>query len=481
MRIHLIGIGGIAMGNFAAMLKQKGHLVTGSDQKLYPPMSDKIEGWGIPAREFSSENLKGIELCIVGNAISRGNVELEELLNTTHIEYMSLPQALRHFFLKGKEVISPIGTHGKTSMSFLLDHIISCAKLGNGLFAGGVRADGMDGFRIGEGRHFIVEGDEYDTAFFDKAPKFLHYRPRYILLHAIEYDHADIYPNFESYELAFKRLLRTIPSNGMVIASKDDVGVVKLLEGYSHSRVCWYSLSVGDKPMQYQINGHNFDLSFIKKVKNFALVGSHNQANSLAVSLLALHIGISIDLIKKSIESFPGVLRRQQIRLELFPKTKDKKGGIVFIEDFAHHPSSVQAILKSMRLFYSGRRLHIFFEPRSASNHRNIFQNLYTECFSQADSIYISEVFDRNKVPPQERMNVKEVVQNINIRKKTEKSSHLTLYPTAHYGKTPQELLDIFSKNFQPYSQGDVILALSNGNFGGIYSPLEKFLSSFSL
>ena len=488
MRIHLLGIGGTAMGSLAAMLKDQGHFVSGSDQNLYPPMSEKLKEWRIPVSGFSVKNLRGVHLCIIGNAVSRGNIELEGLLNKK-LNYMSMPQALWHFFLKGKEIIVPVGTHGKTTMSFLLDHILHSAGLQNSFFAGGVRADGMIGFRLGEGPHFVIEGDEYDTAFFDKAPKFLHYRPRYLLINAIEYDHADIYPDFDSYKLAFRRLLRTVPSEGLVVGCKDNAGVRSILKDYKHSPIIYHSLSsaIGSPPSKkgqllFQINGKSFDLSFIKHLNNFALGGMHNQTNALSVSLLLLYLGLPLSKIKRGLESFPGVLRRQQIRLDIPIKKMDMKrmgkrrieqtSGIVFVEDFAHHPTAVKAVLAAMRAFYPKRRLHVFFEPRSATSRRSVFQKLYVNDFHRADFVYLSEIFHLEKVRAQERLNVRKMVKEINSFKKT------TARPKAYYGKTPQDLFAAFQKHFRPSPQGDVVLALSNGNFGGIYPQLESFLSS---
>ena len=233
MRIHLIGIGGVAMGNLAAMFIKLGHEVTGSDVKLYPPMSLKLSEWGIKVNEFNEKNILNKDLCVIGNVISRGNVEVEALLNNKSSNYLSMPQALRQFFLSNKEVIVIAGTHGKTTTSFLMDHVLQVADFDNGFFAGGVRGDGMEGFRLGaittstststststtttttttnNGKYFVIEGDEYDTAFFDKAPKFLHYKPFYLIMQAVEFDHADIYKDLENYEKGFKNLLKLIP------------------------------------------------------------------------------------------------------------------------------------------------------------------------------------------------------------------------------------------------------------------------------
>ncbi|MEQ9367168.1 MAG: Mur ligase domain-containing protein, partial [Leptospirales bacterium] len=222
MHIHLTGVGGVAMGNLAAMLKQSGHSVTGSDGPLYPPMSDKLRDWGIPVRAFDERNIRSkdggdVDLVVIGNAISRGNAEVEYVLNE-RVPYMSMSAALSEFYLKDKEVIVVAGTHGKTTTTFLIDHLLSAGGVSPGLFAGGVRGDGMDGWRVSpESPYFVIEGDEYDTAFFDKSAKFLHYRPRYLVVTSIEFDHADIYENERLYRRSFERLLRLVPSAGLVV------------------------------------------------------------------------------------------------------------------------------------------------------------------------------------------------------------------------------------------------------------------------
>ena len=487
MRVHFLGIGGVAMGNLAAMFQQLGHQVSGSDHKLYPPMSDKLQKWAIPIENFSAKNLKGVDLCIVGNVISRGNVELEKLLNQASIAYMSMPQALWEFFLKTKQVIACVGTHGKTTSSFLLDHILNTASLQSCLFAGGVRGDGMDGFRLSKGKYFVIEGDEYDSAFFDKGPKFLHYRPRYLLLNSVDYDHADIYPDPVSYALAFRRLLQLIPGEGLVVAYQGNAGVRDLLKDYKFAPIQYYD-SFKKNKASYSIAKKNYDLSFITELDNFALKGEHNRSNALGASLLALNLGLSLSVIQRALQSFPGVLRRQQLRFESHRQNTSSIGSasthkptasLVFVEDFAHHPSALAASLAAMRETYPQHRLHVLFEPRSATSHRKIYQTEYTQHFTKADRIYLCEVFDLKKVSVQERLNVRAIVKILNSKESPKKNPKKSS-PIAFYGKDPQTLFSLFQKNFKASSQGDVILALSNGSFGGIYGQIEKFLVSLS-
>ena len=428
MHIHLLGIGGIAMGNLAAMLKQCGHKVTGSDQNLYPPMSNKLRDWSIPVEKFSAKNLQHVDLCIVGNAISRGNVEVEAMLNQ-NILYMSMPQALDRFFLQTKQTIVVAGTHGKTTTTFLLEHILHSAHAHSSLFAGGVRGDNMDGFRLGKGPYFVIEGDEYDSAFFDKRAKFLHYRPRYLLLTSIEYDHADIYADAQSYEQAFQRLLHLVPAQGLVIACRDCVKLPKLLKNYTLAPVQWYSTHAKTisaitkcRPPVAKTLPILQHLSFIDQLNHFPLLGAHNRANALAAILLASHLGIPRPRIQAALSSFPGVLRRQQIRLDYKQDEHLGNGALTFIEDFAHHPSAVKASLDTMREAYPKRIVHLLFEPRSATSHRNIFQEAYVKQFSKADYIYLTQVFQFNKVSARERLQVQAMVKQINHNKQSQRN-----------------------------------------------------------
>ncbi len=466
------------MGNLAAMLKKKGHTVTGSDQNLYPPMSDRLREWGIEASPYSEKNIGKADLYIIGNAISRGNPEVEKILNLG-LEYTSMAGAIREFFLKGKEVIVIAGTHGKTTTSFLMDHILSSSGTESGLIAGGVRADGMEGFRVpsAKAKYFVIEGDEYDTAFFDKHPKFLHYRPKYLILTSVEYDHADIYSDFEAYKTAFRRLLRIIPSEGLVSACRDDQGVMSVTENFSYSDILYYGTSrkkvkksSGDKLRGFSRNGTAVNFDGLGEVKDFSLIGNHNTSNAMGAVNIALRIGIPPAEIIKALQTFPGVMRRQQIR----EKAVSSSGSeIILMEDFAHHPTAVKATIDAVRDAYPGYRIHALFEPRSASSHRAVFQQDYTGAFAGADSVWISEVFNINKVNRSEKLNVKKIISDLKSQGKT-----------AVYGKNPAELLDLFRKKIRlagsdsagKHQRGDVILVMSNGAFGGIYPELDAFV-----
>ena len=485
MRIHFIGVGGVAMGNMAAMAKKAGHEVSGSDRALYPPMSDRLKDWGIEAREFSEENVGKADLYVIGNAISRGNPEVEKILNLG-LPYESMAGALKRFFLNDKDVIVVAGTHGKTTTTFLVDHILSENGEKPGLIVGGVRGDGMEGFRISDSRHFVIEGDEYDTAFFDKHPKFLHYRPRHLILTSIEFDHADIYRDLFDYDRSFQRLLRLIPSEGSVTACATDSGVRRVMEGYQFSPVQWYGKTEdGGKSTKAKSRktkggqgklpadssgfireGRKVTFDGIGTIENFPLIGDHNTSNALAAALVALRIGIPAEGIRKALASFPGVLRRQQIRMEL--DASEKFGPLTFMEDFAHHPTAVKETIAAVADAYPERAIHVLFEPRSATSHRNIFQKEYGKSFNRASHLYMTEVFDLHKVDRKEKLDVKGLIKVLDDRLSKKKGG-------AVYGASPDKLLEKFAKKFRRSKKGDVVLVLSNGAFGGIYRKLEVF------
>ena len=450
MRIHLIGVGGVAMGNLAAMLKELGHEVTGSDQKLYPPMSDRLLAWGIEARPFGEANVGRSDLYVIGNALSRGNPEVERVLSEG-LDYVSMPQALAQFVLRGKQVIVVAGTHGKTTTTFLTHHLISRA-LGKraGLFAGGVRGDGHDGFCLPvDSPYFVIEGDEYDSAFFDKHSKFLHYRPRFLILTSIEFDHADIFADESEVERAFARLLRIVPASGFVVAAQVDRGVRRALKGYQHAPVFWY--------------GRSGNFSFLEDPRQFSLVGRHNRWNAQAALTLCRRLGMPESLLREGLRSFPGVLRRQQMRLEL--PASGESGPLLFLEDFAHHPTAVRETIDALRKRYPGRTLHALFEPRSATSRRNVFQKEYTAALARAHAVYLSDIHEAGKIPPAGRLKVRQIVTELKKRR------------AAYYGTGPQAVLSQFRRHFRRTpGKGDIVLAMSNGAFGGIYPGLEEAL-----
>jgi UDP-N-acetylmuramate: L-alanyl-gamma-D-glutamyl-meso-diaminopimelate ligase len=454
-----VGIGGIAMGNLAFMLKELGHDVSGSDQNLYPPMSDKLLEWGLsPKSGYKAENVKDADLVIIGNAISRGNPEVEAVLNSGK-EYLSMAEAIGHFFLKGKKPIVIAGTHGKTTTTFLTHYLLSEIGLAPGLFVGGIRADGHAGFSLGKGDYFVIEGDEYDSAFFDKSSKFLHYRPYYLVLNALDFDHADIFADLGAIKVMFKRLLNLVPSNGKVLSWKGSKNLNSILENYKHAPVDYFEL--GEKGSIF-----NYEKGILKDIKSKqvlspSLIGAHNYRNAEAAIRICLEI--APDKRKEILEAFlkfPGVKRRQ----EVLARTETS----ILVEDFAHHPVAIHETIKAHKEAYPGYKIISLFEPRSATSHRNVFQEDFAKSFKGSDLTLITEVFQINKVSNKLRLNVKRLIKD--TKEITGKS--------AIYCSVPKDILTHLTKELKKFDKHKVIvLAMSNGAFGGIYPELKKLIT----
>lgn len=469
MNIYMIGIGGIAMGNLAFMLKQAGHTVSGSDHKLYPPMSDKLKEWGLKTHEgFSAANLDNPDLVIIGNAISRGNPEVEEVLNRG-LEYMSMPQAIGNFFLKNKKVIVIAGTHGKTTTTFLTHHILKEAGLKPGLFAGGIRKDGSPGFELGDGEYFVIEGDEYDSAFFDKSSKFLHYRPYFLVMTSLDFDHADIFANLDAIKVMFTRLLNLVPSNGKVFYWEGSKNLKKICKNFKHAPIEAYE--VGNKNSIIQLQSPRLTVEFKTKTQRAfsvkskrelksPLIGLHNFRNTEVAAKVCKAAGLSEETIFKGIESFPGVKRRQDILFQ--------SDDTIVMEDFAHHPVAIEETIKAVNKAYPTYKIISLFEPRSATSHRNVFQKEFAASFGKSNLAIVTEVFNLNKVDKKSRLDVKKLVKEIPKKSKIKK---------AIYAKDTQDLLLILSKELKSFSKEKlVVLAMSNGAFGGIYPDLIEMV-----
>lgn len=459
MKIFLIGIGGIAMGNLAFMLKELGYDVSGSDQNLYPPMSDKLIEWGLsPKSGYAADNVKNADLVIIGNAISRGNPEVEAVLNTGK-EYMSMAQAIGHFFLKGKKPIVIAGTHGKTTTTFLTHYLLAEIGLKPGLFVGGIRADGHPGFSLGKGDYFVIEGDEYDSAFFDKSSKFLHYRPYYLILNALDFDHADIFTDLDAIKVMFKRLLNLVPSTGKVFSWKGSKNLNSILENYKHAPIDFFEL--GEKNSVFSYKKGILKEIQSKQILNPSLIGAHNYRNAEAAIRVCLEI--APDKKKEILAAFlkfPGVKRRQ----EILARTEDS----ILVEDFAHHPVAILETIKAHKEAYPGYKIISLFEPRSATSHRNIFQQDFAKSFKGSDLTLITEVFQINKVSTKVRLNVKRLIKD------TESFSK----KPAMYCKDPNDLFTKLKKEIPKFSKYKlIVLAMSNGAFGGIYPELKKLIS----
>ena len=459
--VHIIGICGTAMASLAGLLKQRGLKVTGSDAAAYPPMSDFLAALAIPvAQPYAEANLKPRpDWVVVGNAISRGNIELEHVLDQ-RISFRSMPDTLYDFFLRTREPIVIAGTHGKTTTTSMLAWIFQHAGKDPSFLVGGIAENFGSSFALRQGKHFIIEGDEYDTAFFDKGPKFLHYFPQAVILTSVEFDHADIYKDLEAVKTAFKRLVNLVPRKGKIVAYDSDANVDECLakaftpvERYglredSFWRITDLHFAPGQTTWQVLREGqswHNFE---------FALAGEYNVLNATAAAAMASHYGIESAVIAEALKSFRSVKRRLEIRAEV--------EGITIIDDFAHHPTAIAATLKALRTRYPAARLWAIFEPRSNTLRRKVLQKDLIASLSMADQVVITSIFKPEAVPENERLTTSSVVNGI---KKN--------------GKPAREMpdADAIVEAISPELQsGDVVAILSNGGFGGIYEKLPRKL-----
>ncbi len=459
--VHIIGICGTAMASLAGLLKQRGFKVTGSDAAAYPPMSDFLAGMAIPvAQPYSEANLKPRpDWVVVGNAISRGNIELEHVLDE-RIPFRSMPDTLYDFFLRTREPIVVAGTHGKTTTTSMLAWIFQQAGKDPSFLIGGIAENFGSSFALRQGKHFIIEGDEYDTAFFDKGPKFLHYFPQVVILTSVEFDHADIYKDLDAVKTAFKRLVNLAPRKGKIIAYDAGDNVDECVSN-AFSPVERYGL----KPDSFwQATDLHFERertswSVLREGKpwaefEFALAGEYNVLNATAAAAMASHYGIEPPVIAEALQSFKSVKRRLEIKAEI--------DGITIIDDFAHHPTAIAATLTALRTRYPSARLWAIFEPRSNTLRRKVLQKDLIAGLSLADQVVITPIFKPEAVPENERLTTASVVNGIK-----------------RSGKPARELPDADSivEAVAPELQsGDVVAILSNGGFGGIYEKLPRKL-----
>lgn len=461
--IHLIGICGTAMASLAGMLAERGFRVTGSDSAAYPPMSDFLSSLGIPvAQPFKVENLNPTpDLVVVGNAISRGNVELEHVLDQ-RIPFCSLPQLLHDEFLRGKEVLAVAGTHGKTTTTSMLSWIFEYAGMSPSFLIGGIAENFGRSFQLGEGKHFILEGDEYDTAFFDKGPKFLHYFPDAVILTSVEFDHADIYKDLDAVETSFKRLVNLVPRRGRIVAFDRGETVDRCIarafcpvERYGTSdRANWRIANLKFEPESTKWTVWRNGKQWAEF--EFALAGEYNVWNATAAAAVAANYGIPTDAIAGALQNFKSVKRRLEVKAEV--------NGITIIDDFAHHPTAIAATLNALRARYPGRRLWAILEPRSNTLRRNVFQNDLAKSLAIADQIVIANVFKSESIPESERLDIALVARSIE-----------ELGRPARVIADVDSIVRIATPEMRPR---DVVAILSNGGFGGIYEKLPARLET---
>lgn len=462
-KIYMVGIGGIAMGTLATMLKQSGFEVAGSDQNLYPPMSTHLRTLGIPLFEgFSRENPQKFspDLFIIGNVVRRENPEAQFILSQDR-PYLSMSQAVSRLFIDRRRSIVVAGTHGKSTTASLLGWVLEQGGKDPGAFIGAFLKDWGRSYRLGDGEYMVLEGDEYDTAFFDKGPKFLHYQPYIGVVTSIEFDHADIFGDLESILEAFRQFVRLIPEKGYLIVNADDPNCTALAPecrgqvityGRSH-RADWHIKRVdfrsGEVSFQLRTPG-----TFREETFRSRLPGKHNVWNLTAAIAAASITGISLDSIREAVLGFHGVKRRQEVIGEF--------AGVIVMDDFAHHPTAVHETLQGLKLFHPERRLIAAFEPRSNSSRRNVFQEMYSRAFSAADLICVKQPPGMDSIPEHQRLDARRLVEDICKREKN-----------ARFFQTTDELVGFLLQSARP---GDLIVCMSNGSFDGLPQRLAAEL-----
>ncbi len=463
--IHLIAICGVGMASLAGLLQSQGFRVTGSDQSVYPPMSIYLEGLGIQVLSgYREEHLRERpDLVVVGNAVSRNNPEVQALLRLG-IPYISFPQALGRFLIGSKRAIVVVGTHGKTTTSALMAWVLAKAEWDPSFFVGGIPVNFDGGLKQGEGPWVVVEGDEYDSAFFDKGPKFLHYEPEKVILTSLEFDHADIYRDLEHLKGAFLRLMEIIPPSGFLLVCNEyeagrDVSAAArcpvMFYGEGEPRD-WQARNV------YVHEGRSLFEPFYKGrsegLIEIPLMGRHNVNNALTVYAMARELGMDRQILTEALATFAGVKRRQEVKGEV--------GEITVIDDFAHHPTAVKETLEAVRSAYPGRRLWAIFEPRSHTSRRRIFEREFSLALGGADRIVLAGLYQPEKIPEKDRLPPAEVVREIN---------RIGGDNRAVFMERANEIPAYVAKEAKP---GDVILVMSNGGFDGVQEKILRALES---
>lgn len=468
-RIHLLGICGTGMAALAGLLHEQGYVVTGSDTQFYPPMGDLLKRLGLRTFQgYSAQNITEVQphLVIIGNVISRGNEEAQAVMERG-IPFMSFPEAIRRFFLTDRMPLVVAGTHGKTTTSSLVVAGLEAAGFSPGFMIGGILREYGVGFRLGEPPWFVLEGDEYDTAFFDKSPKFLHYAPQGLIITSLEFDHADIYADLDAVKQAFRRLVAIMPLNGVIVACAHWPSLMEVCEA-APCTVITYG-SDGDRPSfagqhwtlaDYvpSAQGITFNALLQDKIMcpvRLPMPGMHNALNALAVLALLHAFGIPPKDVATGLALAKGVKRRQEVRAEV--------NGVLVIDDFAHHPTAVDVTLQALKERYNGRRLVVVFEPRTNTSQRSVFQNDYAKAFDSAELVFVREAPYPEKAPVDDRFSSVKLVNDLNDRG-----------VQAFYGKNADVLLELI---LQRVKQGDVVAILSNGAFEGLHGRLIAALS----
>jgi UDP-N-acetylmuramate: L-alanyl-gamma-D-glutamyl-meso-diaminopimelate ligase len=478
--VHFLGICGTAMAAVAAQLKQRGLRVTGSDENVYPPMSTFLAEQGITALSpYAAANLNTVgqpDLVVIGNVISRGNPEAEAVLER-RLRYTSLPEVIREFLIRGRASIVVTGTHGKTTTTSLLAWTFQHAGLSPGYMIGGIPlnlgngcacplAETEDGKpkaasspspALRPRSFFIIEGDEYDTAFFDKRSKFLHYLPDTLIINNIEFDHADIFPSLDDIKLTFRRLINIVPRNGLVLANGDDPNVREVI-ARAPCPVKTFGLGPDSdfRATDVRLTPAHSELRITNYALRIPLLGEHNVRNALAVAAASLHHGLSPEQIQAAFTEFRGIKRRQEIRGEA--------AGVTIVDDFGHHPTALRETLRAFRIRFPGRRLWAIFEPRSNTTRRCVFQKELAAALAEADGCFVSRVNRIEELPAHERLSPETLVADIAARGRP-----------AHYLADADAIVTALLPSLRPR---DVVAVFSNGGFGGIHAKLLQALDA---
>ena len=467
--VHLIAACGVGMASLAGMLKEKGFRVTGSDANVYPPMSTQLSDLGIRlSSPYAAENIPpDADLVVVGNAVSRENPEALEAVRRG-LPTLSMPQAVAEYFIGDRESIVVAGTHGKTTTTALMAWCLFDLGADPSFLAGGVPRNFPVSYRVGGGRHFVVEGDEYDTAWFDKGPKFLHYRPKAVLLTSIEFDHADIYRDLDHVKESFRKLAAILPPGGLLVACADYPEVVEVA-GEARCPVVFYSTRPGAFPAGFSgeawtvaVTGESGGMTGFRMVSagrtldfRFPLPGLHNAANAAGTAIVLTRMGFPPERIAAAFEGFSGVRRRQEVVGEF--------RGVLVLDDFAHHPTAVRETVRAVRGRYPGRRIVAVFEPRSNTSRRKVFQREFAEAFAEADEVILAGVFGAEKIPERERLSPEEVASDVRA-----------LGRAAAFVPEVDAIVARLAASCRP---GDLVLIMSNGGFGGIQGKLAAALA----
>ncbi len=462
---HLIAVCGTGMASLAGLLKQAGHNVAGSDANIYPPMSTLLQDLNIPVKPgYKAGNITSdIDIAVIGNAVSKNNEEVQAV-QQQDIRYLSFPETLSQFFLEGKKSLVVTGTHGKTTTTSLLAWTLYHAKRDPGFMVGGWLKNFDSNHRYGNGEHFAVEGDEYDTAFFDKGPKFLHYQPHAAILTGIEFDHADIFDNLDQIKDAFLKFIDIIDHEGFLLVAHGDPNILDVIgdapcdiETYGFSEDADWVIA------DYQWNNGSGSFNLLhkgKKAGEFCLpmTGRQNALNSAAVAALCLRLGLKAEEIAAAYKNFEGIKRRQEV--------VGVENGITVIDDFAHHPTAIDLTLAGVKEAWPNGRLWAVFEPRSATSRRNVFQDALPKSFGPADRVVIAAPFAPEKVPEEERLDPEALVNSIK-----------SLGKEAWHIPDVQAIVDHLGRKCRP---GDVVMIMSSGGFDGIHQRLLELLKKVS-